>query len=284
MDDSWKYAEDTLDKVSRTFALNIRVLGNRLRKPITLAYLYMRMADTIEDDPELSIEQKKYLLKKFSRAVKLGTVDDFLDALPASWNNNGKPDCALCVNAATVIPLLSTYPEPVVNSIKKAVEEMSTGMAIFAEKDFVIETEKDLDKYCYYVAGIVGEMLTELFGSKEKELGISFGLALQLVNIIKDMQEDSERGVSFVPKNFTRADMIAKAKRHLQDAKNYIKLLPRHKYRRRLFCLWPSLMAVENLRALEEGKLKITRKDVKRIVTNSTLFGWSNSWIEKQFG
>jgi len=285
----WEYAETMLDKVSRTFALNIKILGKNLRRPVLLAYLYMRMADTIEDDPDLSAEEKSDLLNKFSQAVNSGNSDEFANALPQSWKNSEKDDYALCCNANIVIPLLLEYnAEP----IKKAVEEMCNGMAEFAQRKFIIENEADLDRYCYYVAGLVGAMLSELWGHKElRELAVSFGLALQLVNIIKDMQEDSLRKVCFVPQelyrkhgiDYARIFLIQKAKRHLLDAKDYIKALPRYKHRIRLFCLWPSLMAAANLRVLSEGGNKITRATVKKIVRRTTLFGWSNSWIEKEF-
>ncbi|MCL2260928.1 MAG: phytoene/squalene synthase family protein [Fibromonadales bacterium] len=286
---SWKYAEETLDRVSRTFALNIKVLGKKLRRPVLLAYLYMRMADTIEDDPDLSAEEKSDLLKKFSQAVNSCDADGFVSSLPQGWKTSEKSDCALCCNAALVIPLLREYNG---DPIKKAVEEMCSGMAEFASRKFVIENEADLDRYCYFVAGLVGGMLTELWGHKElRKLAISFGLALQLVNIIKDIQEDSLRKVCFVPQelyrkhgiNYAREFLIQKAKRHLQDAKDYIKSLPRYKHRIRLFCLWPSLMAAANLRVLSEGGNKITRDTVKKIIRRTTLFGWSNSWVEKEF-
>jgi farnesyl-diphosphate farnesyltransferase len=331
----WKYAEDTLDKVSRTFALNIRVLGKKLRNPILLAYLYMRMADTIEDDPSLPAKEKIFLLKKFSQAVNFGgkNVNEFVNSLPQNWKDSEKADRALCYNAAIVLPLLSEYSEPVVNAVKSGVEEMCNGMAEFVEKQekrtdnwFTIECEADLDRYCYFVAGLVGNMLTELFCIKGKnfnekrqkklrELSVSFGLALQLVNIIKDIKEDSLRKVCFIPMEFFRkhgiksvqeffspessqekknlviGELIKKAKKHLLDAKNYIKNLPRFEYRMRLFCLWPSLMAADNLRVIgngsiifEEGKkAKITRKTVSKIIRRSIAFGWSNLWIEREF-
>jgi farnesyl-diphosphate farnesyltransferase len=335
MVNDWKYAEDTLDKVSRTFALNIRILGKKIRKPILLAYLYMRMADTIEDDPFLPAKEKINLLKKFSQALNFGgkNVNEFVNSLPQNWKDSENADYALCCNATIVLPLLSEYSEPIVNAVKNGVEEMCNGMAEFAERLekradnwFSVESEADLDRYCYFVAGLVGNMLTELFcisgrnfnekrQKKLRELSVSFGLALQLVNIIKDIQEDSLRKVCFVPmefchkhgiksvqdffsretpqekKNLVIGELTKKAMRHLQDAKNYIKNLPRFEYRMRLFCLWPSLMAVDNLRVIgdgsvifEEGKrTKITRKTVTKIIRRSIIFGWSNYWIEKKF-
>jgi farnesyl-diphosphate farnesyltransferase len=324
---AWEYAESTLDRVSRTFALNIRVLGKRLRSPVLLAYLYMRMADTIEDDADLPAEEKISLLKKFSHAVNIGgqSIDEFIGALPKNWESSEKEDCVLCCNAKLVILLLSEYVDTVAKTIKKGVEEMCEGMAEFVLRQskltddwFTIETESDLDRYCYFVAGLVGNMLTELFcfasknfdeerQKKLREKAVSFGLALQLVNIIKDMQDDSKRKVCFVPMEFCRkhginsaqqlfspetpqekknsvvSELAKKAKKHLQDAKDYIKTLPRYEHRMRLFCLLPSLMAVDNLRVIGEGGKKITRKTVKRIIRRSTLFGWSNRWVENEF-
>ncbi|MDR2580535.1 MAG: squalene/phytoene synthase family protein [Fibromonadaceae bacterium] len=332
---AWKYAEDALDKVSRTFALNIRVLGKNLRKPVLLAYLYMRIADTIEDDPELSAGEKTKLLKIFSNSLNQGgnAAEEFQKALPKNWKESEKDDIALCRNASSVIPLLLEFPEQVRNAIKNAVAEMCEGMAAFSKMQserhegwFYIESENDLDRYCYYVAGLVGNMLTELFcingkllnekkKKKLRSLAVSFGLALQIVNIIKDIQDDSSRRVCFVPMEYCRkhginsvqelfspqtpqesknavvGEMLAKAAKHLKEAKEYIKTLPRINYQIRLFCLWPSLMAADNLRVIGDGSIifepnkraKISRKSVADIVRTSTFFGWSNCWIEKKF-
>jgi farnesyl-diphosphate farnesyltransferase len=295
----------------------------------------MRIADTIEDEPSLPAREKINLLKKFSQALNIGgeNISEFVSSLPQSWKDIEKADYVLCCNAAIVIPLLSEYSEPIANAVKSGVEEMCDGMAEFARRLekrtdnwFSIESEADLDRYCYFVAGLVGNMLTELFcisgknfnekkQKKLRELSVSFGLALQLVNIIKDIQEDSLRNVCFVPlefchkhgiksvqdffspetsqekKNLVIGELTNKAKRHLQDAKNYIKNLPRLEHRMRLFCLWPSLMAADNLRVIgngsilfEEGKqAKITRKTVAKIIRRSMVFGWSNRWIEREF-
>jgi farnesyl-diphosphate farnesyltransferase len=332
----WKYAETALDNVSRTFALNIRILGKNLRKPVLLAYLYMRIADTIEDNPDLSAGEKETLLSMFSNALNSGkkeAIEEFKKALPESWKNSKEYDIALSCNADLVIPLLSEFPETAQNAVKKAVAEMCGGMARFAKLQekagdgwFFLESERDFDSYCYYVAGLVGNMLTELFcgalksfcekkRKKLRELAVSFGLALQTVNIIKDVQDDSKRKVCFMPMEFCRKHginspqeffspntagesrnavigcMLAKAARHLREAKEYIKTLPRLEHRIRLFCLLPSLMAADNIRVIGDGSIvfepgkraKISRKSVAGIVRSSMFFGWSNRWIDRKF-
>jgi farnesyl-diphosphate farnesyltransferase len=191
----------------------------------------------------------------------------------------------------------------------------------------LIATMEDLDRYCYYVAGTVGNLLCELFalhspliGAKRAEalraFSVSFGLGLQLTNILKDVQEDRQRNVSFLPSDLLTAEgldaaafgaagfgaagaasarvmarLLAKAQGHLRDALEYTCLLPRLEPRLRLFCLWPLFMAAENLVVMAEhpdgapaeGKLKISRGQVKDIVTRTSLACWSNLWLRRMF-
>src|SRR5690606_3005236 len=82
---------------------------------------------------------------------------------------------------------------------------MARGMALsIATPSVKLATEADLDQYCYYVAGTVGEMLTGLFAT-DREISapssawmtrhsIDFGLGLQMTNVIKDVTEDFARG------------------------------------------------------------------------------------------
>mgnify|MGYP003552981547 CR=1 FL=1 len=76
-----------------------------------------------------------------------------------------------------------------------------------------------------------------------------------------------------------------------EEGVEYILLIPRRYMRIRLFCLWPLLMAAENLKAIGDGhivfdsvgKVKISRKDVKRIIKSTSWHFYSNRWIRKTF-
>ena len=61
------YQNKILTGVSRTFAFTIPQLPDGLRSHITNAYLLCRIADTIEDDADLSAEQKNLYLHWRSR-------------------------------------------------------------------------------------------------------------------------------------------------------------------------------------------------------------------------
>jgi farnesyl-diphosphate farnesyltransferase len=183
---------------------------------------------------------------------------------------------------------------------------------------------EELDRYCYYVAGTVGHLLTELFAlhhprltkkhyAKLKALSTSFGLGLQLTNIIKDVADDRQRGWSFVPKQLcslagttpenlfsedvTRQSqlvmslLIAKAKRHLKDALTYCTTLPRSAYRIRLFCLTPLFFAVRTLHKAERDprlldphhKVKITRGEVYRILCTTYVLAPNNHLVRAYY-
>ena len=100
---------------------------------------------------------------------------------------------------------------------------MAFGMAKWAKANWQVRTREDLDDYTYYVAGLVGTMLSELWAwgagvQTDRELAIGYGRGLQAVNILRNQHEDlDERGVSFVPEGWTREDLFAYAEKFSQS-------------------------------------------------------------------
>ena len=342
---AWKYAEEILLQVSRTFALNINVLKGKLHKSILLAYLYLRIADTVEDDPDMKASEKEVILGLFAEIFKTSelredAVSAFEKALPESWHKSEHPYMNLCLHTHVVVPLLRELPETYAAPVRAVTIEMCHGMAKFALRQeaalssgwFTLESVADLDEYCYYVAGIVGKLLSNLFAAdtclisearkaKMQKLDVSFGLALQVANIVKDCVEDSSRRVCFVPEEICRRhgfahsyemfaagvaenqkdfnerraavmrELVDKAWKHLDDAIAYTKLIPNVKMRTRLFCLWPLFMAAENMKLIGDGsslfasdkKVKITRDTVKRIIKQTMMHFYSDKWIESSY-
>ena len=324
---AWMYAEEILLLVSRTFALNINVLKGKLHKSILLAYLYLRIADTVEDDPDMNASEKEELLGLFADIFRTPDLTEeaviaFEAALPESWRRSDHPYMNLCLHTHVVVPLLKELPEVYAAPVREVTIEMCGGMAKFALRQeaalssgwFTLESVADLDEYCYYVAGIVGKLLTNLFAAdtclignarkaEMQKLDVSFGLALQVANIVKDCVEDSTRRVCFVPEEICRrhgfdhsydmftlpvgvadevradfetrraavmAELVAKAWKHLDDAIAYTKLVPNVKMRTRLFCLWPLFMAAENMRLIGDGT-SLFASDKKVKITRDTV-------------
>lgn len=104
---------------------------------------------------------------------------------------------------------------------------MADGMARWVEKDWVVKTKEDLDEYTYYVAGLVGIMLSDIWelydGTKtDRDLAIGYGRGLQAVNMLRNQDEDADRGVRFIPDGWDRNDMFAYATANLNKADEYI--------------------------------------------------------------
>lgn len=99
----------------------------------------------------------------------------------------------------------------------------------------------------------------------DRELAIGYGRGLQAVNILRNQQEDmEERGVSFVPDDWTRNDLFDYADENLAKADEYMKDLNKRSII--LFCRLPLALAHKTLKALKDGREKMTRAEVEATV------------------
>eukprot|EP00924_Labyrinthula_sp_SR-Ha-C_P007514 snap_masked-scaffold_24-processed-gene-5.37-mRNA-1 protein AED:0.31 eAED:0.31 QI:0/-1/0/1/-1/1/1/0/441 len=218
-----QYCEFMLSKVSRSFALVIKLLPEDLQLSIMVFYLVLRALDTVEDDMSLDITVKKDILKNFidrlekekevvslkgiGEGYELELVEQFDKVLSVFWNLQSQNQVI----------------------IEKITEEMANGMLSFVERDLGngCASEEEFFRYCHYVAGTVGHGLTQLFIVGEyirvdgdearvyEEDGIwedsmkksklyseaeSMAQILQRTNIIRDFLEDLVEGRTFWPK------------------------------------------------------------------------------------
>lgn len=224
-----RWCESMLPHVSRTFALNIRLLPGELRQAVLQAYLLCRIADTIEDDDVVAPPRKPNCLREYSNLLPQALEHPqrlqrwllAFDSVPMDT-----PERRLCRDAEQVFVAFASLSRPLQAPIEVCVREMSLGMADFAgrsqmtpEGGLQIESMQELESYCHIVAGTVGNMLCELFleqigdlpheqRARMRSLSERFGLALQLVNIIQDVCVDRRRGVTYLPRQVVAAQGI----------------------------------------------------------------------------
>lgn len=258
-----KESMDMLKKTSRTFFIPISFLESSLKKTVGSAYLCMRAIDEIEDHPDLSDKAKIEMLTAVSGLLKQPFDEQTYADLIAPYVDE-LPDVSIRLG-----DWLTVCPPEIRGQIQESTALMADGMAKWVEKDWVINDRADLDDYTFYVAGLVGVMLADLWkwhdGTEtDKDLAIGFGRGLQAVNMLRNFDEDRERGVSFVPAGWTRDDMFAYAKENLALADAYIK--PIKNKRILMFCKVPLALAHKTLKALEDGKEKMTRLEVESVV------------------
>jgi farnesyl-diphosphate farnesyltransferase len=315
-----------LEGVSRTFALTIPQLPKTLYSAVANAYLLCRIVDTIEDETSLSPEQKKYFCSEFINVVKTGVNSEpfAVELAPLLSNQTLPAEHTLIHVLPRVIEITHKFDPDQIEALACCVETMAEGMPIYQAMDLRggLATLSDMDKYCYYVAGCVGEMLAKLFCHYSPEiaqhreqlltLSVSFGQGLQMTNILKDIWDDAQRGVCWLPqdvftetgfdlKNLTPETndekfrkglehLISIAHDHLHDALIYTQLIPAHETGIRNFCLWALGMAVLTLRKIKQNldfnksnQVKISRNSVKATILATKLVGRSNTMLSLLF-
>ena len=307
---------EALPGVSRTFALTIPQLPADLRDVVTNAYLVCRIADTIEDEPAIDPSRKREFLGRFADVVAGGgRAELFARELHQAMSSaTVRAERELVRTADKVVGITRRFPRVQRQAIERCVATMCDGMAEFTEpKPGGLERMRDLDRYCYYVAGVVGEMLTELFCDHSEEiaarrdrlhpLSSEFGRGLQLVNILKDCSADRERGVCWLPRDAfapsvdlsTSADpadrefgkgmllLVNIAREYLAAAFEYTVLIPGREAGIRRFLLWSLGLAVLTLRRVARnpglaasGGAKISRWQVRAAVAGTTVLAHSD--------
>ncbi len=266
-----KTLEDLLEKTSRTFALSIPVLAEPTRRQVMIAYLLFRVADTFEDAAHWSAERRVEALQEFQKLLSDFTPEGAA-RLAEKWTAAGaSPNPGyreLIAGVPFVLDAFFTLDPEAVASVRQHVITSAEGMAEFVARSrdgvLVLDDLEDLRAYCHCVAGIVGQMLTELFLFKRESLALiapylreraaAFGEALQLVNILKDVALDENEGRSFLPRNVPRSEVFALARADLAVAGEYTLALQRAGAPRGLveFCALPAELAWATLRKVEE--------------------------------
>lgn len=249
-------------EASHTFARPVELLPERLGRSVTCACVLCRVADTIEDDPAIAAGRKRELFDAFLALLEgrdAAAIGD--DRLPPA------------------LDLLRTLPAAHREICVRWVGELARGMAIYCLRapgsDGIVAptTLADLERYCHFAAGTVGLLLSDLFleeipglpsSETVRDLGETYGLALQFVNTLRDVPRDLEEKRSFVPRSLcadlggllldparahrTLAPLYARAKELLAKALEFGIVMPREV---RAACLIPLWLAVPTLRRHE---------------------------------
>ena len=318
-DEAWQ--DWILPQVSRTFALTIPQLPAPLHGPVANAYLLCRIADTIEDEPALDADASLEMLQRFVAVVRGGEGPEELarDLLPQLSSQTLPAERELIASIGRVIRIHAALPASQRVPIQQCVAEMCLGMHRFQRAASLrgLPGSRDLDAYCYFVAGVVGVMLTELFCEYSadiarhrealRERALAFGQGLQMTNILKDVWEDRARGACWLPQDlFARhgvdlaqlsaagqgpgfdaamRELLGIAHAHLRSALDYTLLIPPQEAGIRRFCLWAIGLAILTLRRIAQtpgfsagSQVKVPRSAVSMTVTLTGL-GLRRDWL-----
>jgi farnesyl-diphosphate farnesyltransferase len=215
----------TLERVSRSFFLTLRVLPRDLRCPVGLAYLLARAADTIADSPLISRSERLAYLDRFRAAIGGGDPGALTTIARALSGSSDRPaERQLLQRLEEAFALLRGLDAGDRALVTRLILTLTQGMILdldtFPGEDegrlVALETRADLDRYTYYVAGCVGEFWTDIHMAHRPalagwhretmvRLGVRFGKGLQMTNVLRDLPRDLRIGRCYLP----RADLGA---------------------------------------------------------------------------
>lgn len=233
-----------LVETSRTFALAIPLLSEPTRRTVGIAYLLFRVADTLEDAEAWSRSQRAAELECFSELLR-GRGD--AKAAAHRWSENPPLSHEGYLRLLALTPeLLEAFEAlgSVTDIVREHTLRTTLGMrdVLLASQDdsrktVRLTTLEELRQYCYTVAGIVGELLTDIFVHDAPSLRVEkdalrreerlFGEGLQLVNILKDEADDASEDRVFIPAGVEKSTLFSLARADLEAAARYVAALER---------------------------------------------------------
>ncbi|PYK28960.1 MAG: hypothetical protein DME59_00750 [Verrucomicrobia bacterium] len=299
-----------LRSVSRSFYLSIRFLPALLREPIALAYLLARTSDTVADTSQIPVTVRMETLRLLSDGIQGTASRDVVSDVTASFVSlqenacerqllKALPDCLFWLNQMEHADR---------NDIRIVLEQITRGQILdlerFGEPKEVhaLGTAADLDEYTYLVAGCVGEFWTRLcfrhvrnFASRTEDemlaLGRRYGMALQLINVLRDAGSDLRAGRCYFPEDelnaahLTPAQILAeperfqpiyrtwleKAKAGLQCGIEYSRAIKNRRVR--AATVLPALIGARTLALLDaagpaalQRAVKVPRREVRAMI------------------
>jgi phytoene synthase len=177
--DAYAWCKDYTKERASNFYYAFAILPEAKRNAIYAAYAFSGYVDDIADELTDRAQQERELAEARAR-------------LRACYA--GEREGPMFIALGGAVDAFSIPPE--------FFEELVNGV----EMDFTVNryaTWDDLYSYCYRVASMVGLICTSVFGAKPhphaRDFAIDMGIGLQIVNIMRDVREDAERGRVYFP-------------------------------------------------------------------------------------
>jgi farnesyl-diphosphate farnesyltransferase len=284
--------------VSRSFFLSIRLLPQALRRPVALGYLLARASDTIADAPGLAADERLQALDGFLSAVHgQGDAPRITAAHGATRDEQlllgALPDCIAWLDrlAAADRNDVCIVLAHIVRGQRLDIERFG---AAHARQPAALATAAELEEYTYLVAGCVGEFWTKLgfrhlpgFASLSEsemlQLGRRYGMALQLINVLRDADRDLGAGRRYLPAGEPREPWLDRARAGLECGMRYVGAL--RSARVRVATALPALIGARTLALLRVhgAGAKMPRAEVRALLLRILFTLGSNASLQREF-
>ena len=316
-----------LRSVSRSFYLSVRLLPAQLREPVALAYLLARATDTVADTAQIPGTVRMETLKMLSNGIQGKASRDVVVDLVASFAppQKDRAERKLLEWLPYCLEWLENVGKADRNDIRVVLEKIAHGQMLDLQRfDKPVEiralsSAAELDEYTYLVAGSVGEFWTRLcfrhirnFAARPENemltLGKSYGMGLQLVNILRDAGADLRSGRCYFPEEelistrLTPAQVFSeperfqpiyqnwagKAERGLESGMQYSCAIGNRRVR--AATVLPALIGARTLALLREAgasalhrRIKVSRREVRRIIASTAIAFASRTKLDAIF-
>ncbi|ELZ40026.1 Squalene/phytoene synthase [Halorubrum californiense DSM 19288] len=315
------WCHEAVQGVSRTFALTVDVLEEPMASQICVGYLLCRVADTVEDAGHIPPDAQSDVLRTYRRAIDPDhetDIGEFREAVDEWLPDERDDDWTVVAEAPTIAATFEDLDPEAQKAIVPPVLEMVDGMAMFVDRHATegglrIDDRDELEQYCYYAAGTVGNLITNLLtrgdvgeerAERLRETAEEFGLLLQLVNVSKDVYDDyTEENNVYLPAEWLEAEGVEQervvhpenressarvvdrtadyARSFLDDAQAYLETMPLSNGNTMEAWTVPYLLAVGTLRelgtrpedALTETGVKVSREEVFAVMSAASDVG-----------
>jgi farnesyl-diphosphate farnesyltransferase len=304
--------EDLLKRVSRSFYLTLRILPHAIKPQLGLAYLLARATDTVADTDVIDIHHRQAVLSDLQKSIQavcdgqtpqLPDFSLFIESRKIPADRANEAERTLLQNFGTLLEELKKFKDFDRCEIRTVLEIITHGQQMdlvrfcsSSQSLVALNSDEELDRYTYEVAGCVGEFWTRLCRAHlfpkaaldDEQLmadAVLFGKGLQLVNILRDLPKDLHQGRCYIPEqrlaqydlkpvdllnagNMTRFrplydEYLQQAEHFLSAGWRYTTTLPFSSVRVRLACKWPILIGQKTLKLLRQSNVLDSRKRVK---------------------
>jgi len=297
--------------VSRSFYLSIRLLPKPVRAPVAVGYLLARASDTIADTTIRAPAERAAQLASFAQLVRHPQADSMQKAGALARQfaaaQQDAHERALISALPQCLAWLDDLQPADAADVREVMRHITSGQMLdverfgdpSAESPRHLASGKDLDEYTYLVAGCVGEFWTriacrhdpafaDLPFAEMMALARSYGQALQLVNILRDVDEDLANGRCYLPPDArATAPWIARAQAGLDDGMRYSLALRQR--RLRVASALPALIGTRTLALMDAAapqraaRVKMPRAEVRAILQRTALSLGGRATLRSQY-
>ena len=187
---AYDHCQQVAKEHAKNFYYAFRTLPTHKRRAIYAAYAVCRLWDDIADD-DTPLSDKRRMFAETRRTLADALADQHEEA-EVDRSHHVQPEYIALSNATSTFDIPVRYYGEILDGVES--DLVKDRFANFAE----------LRDYCYKVASVVGLICIEVFGyddPRAEDLAVDMGIALQLTNILRDLDEDAGRDRIYLPQD-----------------------------------------------------------------------------------